>query len=485
MTGMYEEEDYIEDRSCCRAQVGCLCGTSSCRLCCRFCPSVSESTSTRIVYIVFLMFSVVIMALMMSIRVQKAIMGMFPDHSVVCEWIGAGKNCEAAMGYMAVYRLGFAVSCYHFLLMLITCVWMYTAMSGAALFIVIQLMLLVFMYHSWTDKLMARVDNGGSPFCWYGVFSLTAATIVYSACACCVFLMYYYFTLDEGWDIICWLIFINVAACIVVSLVALSKQGPKDFRLRLLHSSLISLYVMYLTWTAIASVPHNYRNSDKWENSSVWIGAGHDVRSDYPDDDDDDDDGEGDGNEEKIWAEEILPYVSLALTLITVMYSVVRTATPDNCQAIEFPSCPSRQSIQRYDVEDIGGQKVVRNESNGLAYSYPLFHVMLSLATLFLMMSLTDWYTPSTARLLTFGRSWSAVWVKMSSSWVCLVIYFTVTIFPTMLPSRNYRTSPVSGNMGNGYAGSIRGSSRSLDDEAAVPLSPSKPTTTVHQETTV
>ncbi|XP_071539246.1 serine incorporator 5-like isoform X3 [Panulirus ornatus] len=352
MTGMYEEEDYIEDRSCCRAQVGCLCGTSSCRLCCRFCPSVSESTSTRIVYIVFLMFSVVIMALMMSIRVQKAIMGMFPDHSVVCEWIGAGKNCEAAMGYMAVYRLGFAVSCYHFLLMLITCgvkssrdcragfhngmwfykfllliticigsffipdpmdlfiyVWMYTAMSGAALFIVIQLMLLVFMYHSWTDKLMARVDNGGSPFCWYGVFSLTAATIVYSACACCVFLMYYYFTLDEGWDIICWLIFINVAACIVVSLVALSKQGPKDFRLRLLHSSLISLYVMYLTWTAIASVPHNYRNSDKWENSSVWIGAGHDVRSDYPDDDDDDDDGEGDGNEEKIWAEEILPYV--------------------------------------------------------------------------------------------------------------------------------------------------------------------------------
>lgn len=264
---------------------------------------------------------------------------------------------------------------------------------------------------------------------------------------------------------------------VVIMTILYLNPGPKDFRLRLLHSSLISLYVIYLTWTAIASVPRNYQKSDEVENSGVWIGAGHDVRSDYDDDDEEED--------QKTWADEVLPYVSLVITFITVMYSAVGTATPDNCRAIEFPSCPSRQSIQRYDVEDIGGQKVVRNESNGLAYSYPLFHVMLGLANLFLMMSLTDWYTPSSARLMTFGRSWSAVWVKISSSWVCLVIYFTVTIFPTMLPNRNYRTSPVTRNMGNGYAGSIRGSSRSLNDEAAVPLSPSKPTTTVHQETTV
>ncbi|XP_042221155.1 serine incorporator 5-like isoform X3 [Homarus americanus] len=470
MSGMYGEEEYIEGRSCCRAQVGCMCGTSSCRFCCRLCPSVLESTSTRIVYIVFLMLSVGVMALMMSLRVQDAIMEMFPDHDEVCEWIGAGENCEVALGYMAVYRLGFAVTAYHFLLMLITCgvkssrdcraglhngmwfykflllmffcfgsffipdpndlfinVWMYTAMSGAGLFIVIQLLLLVFLFHSWTDKLVARVNNGGSSICWYG--------------------------------------------------------GPKDVRLRLLHSSLISLYVIYLTWTAIGSAPRKFQKIDVGEKLGIWIGAGHDVRSNillpeqeyYC----------GPNGKEESWADEVLPYVSLILTFFLVVYSAIGTATPDNCQAIEFPSCPSRQSVQRHDVEDVGGQKVIRNESNDLAYSYPLFHIMLGLATLYLMMSLTDWYTPSTARLITFGRSWSAVWIKMSSSWVCLLIYLTVTLFPTMLPNKTSRTGPINGTISNGYAGSFRGSARSLDDEAAVPLSPSKPTTTIHQETTV
>lgn len=128
---------------------------------------------------------------------------------------------------------------------------------------------------------------------------------------------------------------------------------------------------------------------------------------------------------------------------------------------------------------------MARNEANGVTYSYPLFHIMLGLATLYLMMSLTDWYTPSTANLMTFGRSWSAVWIKIISSWVCLIIYLIVTIFPTMLPNSQYRTAPLNVTVANGYVGSRHGSIRSLDDEAAVPLSPSKQVATVHIETTV
>lgn len=45
----------------------------------------------------------------------------FPDENEVCVWLGAGDRCEAALGYTAVYRLGFAIAAYHFLLMLITC----------------------------------------------------------------------------------------------------------------------------------------------------------------------------------------------------------------------------------------------------------------------------------------------------------------------------------------------------------------------------
>ncbi|CAL4210616.1 unnamed protein product, partial [Meganyctiphanes norvegica] len=119
---IYEGMEYIEDRNCVRSQFGCLCGLSSCRLCCRVCPSVFESTSTRLVYIFFLLINIAIMALMMSQGAQEVIMEMFPDHTVVCKYIGAGSRCESALGYVAVYRLGFAFTIYHFLLMLITCV---------------------------------------------------------------------------------------------------------------------------------------------------------------------------------------------------------------------------------------------------------------------------------------------------------------------------------------------------------------------------
>ncbi|XP_063588024.1 probable serine incorporator [Penaeus indicus] len=523
MTGMYpEEEEMIEDRSCGRAQFGCLCGTSSCRLCCRPCPSVFESTSTRLVYIFYLMLSVGVMAIMMSKEVQEEIMEIFPDHKAVCSWIGAGDNCEAALGYVAVYRLGFAISAYHFLLMLITCgvsssrdfragvhngmwfyktlllltfcigaffipdpndlfieVWMYTAMAGAALFIVIQLLLLVFLYHSWTDKLMARVNNGGSTCCWYGVVAVPASILAYSACACCVILLYYFFAMGEGCNRNHWFIIINATACILASIIAVIKKGPKDVRLRLLHSSLVSMYVTYLTWTAIGSAPRKYQKT----TGNVWIGPGYDINSriglpeqEYYC---------GPNEDEESWGDEVLPYVSLVITFVTVMYSAIGSSTPENCKAIEFPSCPVEQNVQRHKVEDIGGQKVVRNEAKGLAYSYSLFHVMLGLANLYIMMSLTAWYMPSSATLVTFGRSWSAVWVKMVSCWVCLIIFVTVTIFPSMLPSSSVRSNSI-GSLRNGYPGSgYLGSSRSLDDEAAVPLSPSTPTVTIHQETTV
>ncbi|XP_064091414.1 serine incorporator 1-like [Macrobrachium nipponense] len=522
MSTMYGDEEFVEERNCCRPQFGCLCGTSSCRCCCRFCPSVSESTSTRLVYIFFLMMSVAVMALMISVPVKEGIMELFPDDNVVCEWLGAGDKCEDALGYVAVYRLGFAFTCYHFLLMLVTCgvsssrdcraglhngmwfykflllltfcigaffipdpqdwfitVWMYTAMAGAALFIVIQLLLLVFLYHSWTDKIAARVDNGGSRCFWYGYVALTVSIVAYSICACAVILLYYYFAADEGCDRNRWFILINTAACVLVSIVAVVKQGPKDIRLRLLHSSLVSMYVIYLTWTAIGSAPRKYQKPD---SRNIWIGPGFHTSSRIltteqqyycgPDDD------------EETKADTIMPYVSFVITFTTVMYSAVGTSSTDSCQAIEFPSCPSRQTVHRHKVEDIGGQRVIRNEANGLAYSYSLFHVMLGLATMYMMMSLTAWYTPQFAQLMTFGRSWSAVWIKMSSSWVCLMIYFSVSIFPAMLPRKGGRTVPINGTtIANG---SLRGSLRSLDDddEAAVPLSPSKPAKIV-QETTV
>ena len=45
----------------------------------------------------------------------------FPSHAHICEFLGAGPGCEKQIGYSAVYRLGFAVTVFHIIMMLITC----------------------------------------------------------------------------------------------------------------------------------------------------------------------------------------------------------------------------------------------------------------------------------------------------------------------------------------------------------------------------
>ncbi|CAL4205839.1 unnamed protein product, partial [Meganyctiphanes norvegica] len=214
--------------------------------------------------------------------------------------------------------------------------WMYTSMAGAALYIVIQLMLLVFLFHQWTDKIEGKVNNGSKACCWYGVLTLCVTISVYSIFIFAIVAMYYFFALDERCTWNRWFIIVNAVACILVSIVALVRKGPKDWRLRLFHSSLVSLYVIFLTWTAIGSAPRKYQDPI-YRGNSGWAGFGSNpyevigFKQPYycgPNDDQDS------------WTDHFLPYVSVVVMFITVVSALVNTASPENCEAMAFPSCP-------------------------------------------------------------------------------------------------------------------------------------------------
>ena len=82
----------------------------------------------------------------------------------------------------------------------------------------------------------------------------------------------------------------------------------------------------------------------------------------------------------------------------------------------------------------------VEKDEEHMAYNYSLFHFIMFLASLHIMMTLTNWYRPSHAtNLRGLERSWPAVWIKMGSSSACLCLYIWALLAPVLRPMfQNY-----------------------------------------------
>lgn len=85
-----------------------------------------------------------------------------------------------------------------------------------------------------------------------------------------------------------------------------------------------------------------------------------------------------------------------------------------------------------------GGNAASDDEAESVTYNWSLFHVMFGLATLYIMMTLTNWYSPGNNTIETISANMSAVWVKIISSWLCCAIYVWTLIGPVVLPDRDF-----------------------------------------------
>ena len=70
-----------------------------------------------------------------------------------------------------------------------------------------------------------------------------------------------------------------------------------------------------------------------------------------------------------------------------------------------------------------------------VAYNYSLFHFIMFLASFHIMMTLTNWYSPTQDSNITkLERSWPAVWIKMGSSSACSCLYIWSLLAPVLQP---------------------------------------------------
>ncbi|BFY97080.1 hypothetical protein BsWGS_00120 [Bradybaena similaris] len=475
---------------CCISQFACCCGPASCALCCSCLPPINESTGTRGMYAILLTFIFIIQCLMLIPDLESLLAKHVVDISEICLHLKSASECDLLVGYKAVYRLSLAVVTFYFLHVILTafvpssnhwrasvqngywgfkflilcglCVgtffiptefsiyWMYVGMGGGLLFILLQLILLVDFTHSWNAKWNGR-KRGQRNKCGFVGTVLVAMLLFAITILGLVFLFFHYG--HQGCTTNHIFLSINTVLCALLTfLTLLPCTGKRNPNAGLLQASVICVYVVYLTWSGLTSEPPEeienlldtlvgktmaLMSADTSTTTQPTAGAVQAVsvlparaynytsncRPDpaFP------------------HADRIAAYAGLVIMFIMAIYGSVRTSHDAHKLGLrkEGKSCFCCVIRKRDNPSLLGGQKVIQNEAEAVVYSYAFFHLVFCLAALYIMMQLTNWYRPSETDLNKFGLNWSAVWVKMASSWACVVIYIWTLFIPKMCLGRD------------------------------------------------
>ncbi|XP_014213525.1 serine incorporator 1 isoform X1 [Copidosoma floridanum] len=460
---------------CSTAQTACLCGSAACSFCCTQCPSCRNSTSTRIAYALMLMLSTILACIALAPGLKDLFKKLpFCTNSTANALIPSQVTleCDAAAGYLAVYRICFATAAFFFLMSAIMIgvksskdaragiqngfwaikylilfvgiigaffipggsfgsVWMYFGMIGGFLFILIQLILIIDFAHNWADSWVENYEETESRG-WYAAL-LGATFFNYILSIIGVVLLYTYFTASGDCGLNKFFIIFNFLLCILMSSVSiLPKIQEHQPRSGLLQSSVLTLYIIYLTWSSISNSPHKECVSGPWSNAS--------------------DTTVPDSKNEAVFDKESI--IGLIIWFSCVLYSSLRTASKSNRitmteqvlvkdngavrnindQSLIYNEVEGRSG----DVED-GGSKVWDNEEESLAYNWSFFHFMFALATMYVMMTLTNWYQPNEdTTWKSINANTASMWVKAISAWTCIGLYIWSLIAPAVLTNRDF-----------------------------------------------
>ncbi|XP_035765589.1 serine incorporator 2-like [Neolamprologus brichardi] len=253
----------------------CLCGSASCLLS-SCCPSTYNSTISRLAFS-FLLLLGTLVSIIMILPGMEENLKKIPGFCVGGSSIFGTENkvnCDIIVGYKSVYRMCFAMACFFFLFSII----MIRVRSSKDPRAAIQ-------NGFWFFKFLVLVGiTVGAFFIPDGDFNtgMVLATVrtVLIFCSCvvptallsvtfinyalaftAVVLFYIFYTqLDDCTEHKVF-ISLNLIFCIIVSIVSiLPKVQEAQPTSGLLQASLISLYTMYVTWSAMSNNPNRKCN---------------------------------------------------------------------------------------------------------------------------------------------------------------------------------------------------------------------------------
>jgi len=282
------------------------------------------------------------------------------------------------------------------------------ALVAAGMFILVQLILLVDFAHSWAENWIEKMENEEMEGTkrWFAIL-LTATGVMYVASVVLTIVMYVFFAKDQT---MCGkntaFITLNLIFCFLVSITSITPK-VQEFNPRsgLLQSALISVYATYLIWSSMMS---DDGGCNPWKSTT---GA----------------------------ASNFSVMVGAIFTILAICYATINAAnsTSGNGQGEkEKLTAGTEEEGGKHDEED--EDHVDPDEP--VTYNYSRFHIVFALGAMYLAMLMSDWHTvyhPATDQA-TVDTGAAAVWVKVVTSWIALLLYGWTLLAPVVLPGREW-----------------------------------------------
>ncbi|KAI9826275.1 MAG: hypothetical protein M1826_006697 [Phylliscum demangeonii] len=316
----------------------------------------------------------------------------------------------------------------------------YFALFGAILFLLLGLILLVDLAHTWAEYCLDKIENHDSR-AWRGL--LIGSTLgMYLGSVALTIVMYIFFA-HGGCSMNQAAITVNLILLLIVSFISVHpKIQEYNPQAGLAQSAMVAIYCTYLTMSAVSMEPDDKHcnpliRARGTRTASIVIGA--------------------------------------MLTMLTIAYTTTRAATqgvalgskgpssyarinvdevehglitqqPNTRRemradalraAVESGSLPASALDESDDDDSDDGRGTRDDERSTTQYNYSLFHFIFLLATTWVATLLTmNVDTEKSGDFVPVGRTYWASWVKIVSAWVCYLIYTWSLVAPVVLPDR-------------------------------------------------
>jgi len=450
------------------------CGAATCSMVCSACGKCGNSVATRIAYALMLLVNSILAWIMLTPWAIEKLQHLMLDYVKI--------NCPTGQcyGWLAVHRINFSLGLFHLLFAGLLfgiktsrspraaiqngywgpkiILWLafivlsflipdeffmfwgnYISMIGATLFLLLGLILLVDLAHTWAEYCLAQIEDTDSRF-WR--FVLIGSTLSMYIGSIAMTVVQYIFFADSGCSMNQAAITVNLILWIAISIISINptvqEHNPKA---GLAQAAMVAVYCTYLTMSAVSMEPDDKHcnpliRARGTRKTSIVIGA--------------------------------------IVTMLTVAYTTTRAATqslgmgnstggvrlPDDDEhdlvtqqpggrremraealrrAVDEGSLPADALLEDDDEDsETGANTAHDDERTNTQYNYSMFHIIFFLATCWVSTLLVVQHEDSIqdGNFATVGRTYAASWVKIISAWACHAMYIWTLVAPIVLPER-------------------------------------------------